>query len=154
MAFANRGKYAEDKVHEYLQWWSKDDTHREANRLVDTKSAGRVIKASKADFDYYSDCRGRRDHGLIEAKQTEHEYRIARDKVPQLPAMRKRDKCGGISYVLVYHTTIKAWRAPTVDYMANNGDKGSWDLRAMPTFGTCWEALGSLNIDLFPEWVK
>jgi penicillin-binding protein-related factor A (putative recombinase) len=154
MGFANRGQYAEDKVREYLQWWEKSNTHNEANRLIDTKAAGRIVKAAKADFDYYTNAFGTTLHGLIEAKQTEHDYRLERSKVSQLPTLRKREKCGGISYVVVYHSTLKVWRAMSIPYLSNNGDKGSWDLRAIPTYPTCWESLGGQDPETFGRWVQ
>lgn len=140
MAFANRGKFAEDKAHDYLKFWASAGTHREASRLVDTKAAGRIIKAAKADFEYFIKLSAG-VHGLLEVKQTEHDYRLDRSKVPQLPSLRKRDKVGGRCYVAVYHSTIKCWRAVTVEWLANNGDKGSWNLSATPTFKTVGEAL-------------
>lgn len=153
MGFANRGKYAEDKLHDYMKWWSQDDTHREASRLVDTKAAGRIIKAAKADFEYFA--RAYRDvHGLLEVKQTEHDYRLERAKVPQLPSLRKRQKCGGQCFVVVYHANVKAWRALSVPYLTDTGDKGSWDLRAVPTYSTCWEALGAQDAEVFVPWAK
>lgn len=142
MGFADRGLYAESKVKSYLEWWVALDTHREFNRLVDTKAAGRIIKAAPADFEYFGiGGDGVAQHGLIEVKQTEHEYRLARDKVSQLPRLRKREKCGGTSYVLVYHSTVKRWRCVGVAYLANGGDKGSWNLSEEPTFTTCADAL-------------
>jgi len=157
MAFANRGKYAEDKVHDYLRWWAGDETHREASRLVDTKSAGRIIKAAKADFEYFARVPqpiAHIAHGLIETKQTEHEYRLERSKVTQLASLRKRDKCGGKCYVIVYHTAIKCWRAISVDWLMSNGDKGSWNLQAIPTFATAGEALGDVSYGVFMPQAK
>lgn len=153
MGFANRGKYAEDKAHAYLQWWAGADPHCEASRLVDTKAAGRIIKAAKADFEYFTGRGSASQHGLIETKQTEHDYRLERAKVTQLPNLRKREKCGGRCYVLVYHSTIKAWRCLSVPYLVEGGDKGSWNLSAVPTFPTCWQALGDQSW-VFPPWAK
>ncbi len=152
MGFANRGVYAESKVQAYLQWWASMDTHREFNRLVDTKAAGRIIKSAPADFEYFCSGTYEVSHGLIEVKQTEHEYRLARDKVPQLPRLRKREKCGGESYVLIFHSTLKKWRCVGVPYLAEGGDKGSWNLTEVPTFTTCGDALASVSHD-FPRQV-
>ncbi len=144
---ADRGKGAEDAVHKFLQSWC--DVANESNRLVDTKAAGRIIKAAPADFDYYSQQRLGTFFGLIEVKETEHEYRLARDKVPQLPAMRKRAHCGGLCFVVVHHSTLKIWRALDVEWMENHGDKGSWDLRGMPSFATPAEALAHTAPEVF-----
>lgn len=151
MAFDNRGVFAEKKVKDYLEEWQAGDTRREFSRLTDSKAAGRIIKAAKADFEYFSHPLGTLCvHGLIEVKETEHEYRIARDKVSQLPGLRKREKCGGRSAVLVYHSTIKVWRVAGVEYLAKNGDKGSWNLSEHPLFLTCGEALRFFDKVTFP----
>jgi len=141
--FADRGKVAEDAVKTYLAWWQLQSPYREANRLTDTKAAGRIIKAAAADFEYF--CGDPIRHGLIEVKETEHEYRLARYKVSQLARLRKREKCGGHSYVLVYHSTINCWRAATTEYLATTGDKGSWNLSDLPLFAILEHALYALD---------
>lgn len=141
--FADRGKVAEDAIKKYLAWWEEQSVHREANRLTDTKAAGRIIKAAAADFEYY--CGDPIRHGLIEVKETEHEFRLSRSKVSQLARLRKREKCGGVSYVLVYHSTINCWRAATIEYLATTGDKGSWNLSDLPLFAIPEHALHALD---------
>lgn len=150
MALGNRGVFAEKKVQDYLTWWMAASPWREFNRMVDSKSAGRIIKAAAADFEYFTDCNEDHAHGLIEVKETEHDYRLARDKVPQLPRLRKREKCGGQSYVLVYHSKLKKWRVLTVGYMVENGDKGSWNLTELKAHDSCDAALASLVLGRFP----
>lgn len=153
MAFANRGVYAEKKVKEYLEGWQERSPYREFNRMTDSKAAGRIIKAAAADFDYFCVTKEMaRFHGLIEVKETEHDYRLARDKVPQLPRLRKRQKCGGRSYVVVYHSKLCMWRVATVPYLAETGDKGSWNLINMPTYPTCGHALRAIDPYVF-DWV-
>lgn len=154
MALANRGVFAEKKVQDYLTWWMAASPWREFNRMVDSKSAGRIIKSAAADFEYFTDCNEDHAHGLIEVKQTEHDYRLARDKVSQLPRLRKREKCGGESYVVIYHSTLKKWRAVGVKYLTDTGDKGSWNLTNLPLFDTCDAALGNLEPGRFPPHVK
>lgn len=142
MSKSNTGVWAEKQIQKHLEGWVAADSHREANRLTDAKAAGRIIKAAAADFEYFClTLSGDRRFGLIEVKETEHDYRIGRDRITQLPRMRKRDKCGGQSYVVVYHTKIKLWRCVTVGFLASTGDKGSWNLTECPTFETCGEAL-------------
>lgn len=143
MAFANRGVFAEGRVQSYLEWWQAQSPVREFSRLVDSKSAGRTIKAAKADFEYFSDLP--KAHGLIEVKQTEHTCRLERSKLSQLPALRKREKCGGQSYVLVYHSTLKAWRCLSVPWLAEHGDKGSWNLHETSLYASCDLALGTAS---------
>jgi hypothetical protein len=150
MAFANRGVFAEKKVKEYLDKWLEADPKREYSRLTDAKAAGRIIKAAKADFEYFAWPLGMTCiHGLIEVKETEHEYRLGRDRLTQLPALRKREKCGGSSAVLVYHSTLKAWRAVGIEYLSKQGDKGSWNLTEFPTFSAVDGALRSFRREVF-----
>lgn len=142
MGFANRGALAEKKVKEFLDVWSEFNTVREYSRLVDAKAAGRVIKAAAADFDYYCVPEDSpRQFGLIEVKETEHEYRLGRDRITQLARLRKREKCGGRCFVVVFHSTVKLWRVMDLKYMMTTGDKGSWNMTDLPTFKTCGEAL-------------
>ena len=143
---ANRGKEAENATQEYLEWWQARSAYREYSRLTDTKAAGRIIKAAPADFEFY--CGGAGDivpvFGLIEAKQTEHDYRLERSKVPQLPRLRKRSKCGGRCPVLVYHSTLGKWRSVLAPQLMEFGDKGSWNLSGFPAFDTPGAALHDL----------
>lgn len=143
-SFADRGKVAEDATQKYLTAWAAEDPHREFHRLVDAKAAGRTIKAAAADFEFYS-TNPHCEFGLIEVKQTEHEYRLERSKVPQLARLRKREKCGGLCIVLVYHSTINIWRAVKAGELAITGDKGSWNLTDYPKFSSAEGALWSLS---------
>lgn len=150
--FANRGKKAEDFVTKFLKMWSENPLrpgHREANRLTDSKAAGRIIKAAAADFEFFCNLPHGTYHGLIEVKETEHEYRLARDKVPQLPRLRKRANCGGLCLVVVHHSTLKVWRVLDAQVLAATGDKGSWNLTAVPTYRTLEEALESVAPEVF-----
>jgi hypothetical protein len=127
---------------------------REFNRLVDSKAAGRIIKAAAADFEFFvndfdDQYSLQAHHGLIEAKETEHEFRIARPKITQLPAMRRRRLSGGRCFVVVYHSTIKRYRAVSVRWLDTNGDKGSWNLERIPAFDTPIEALNWAGSGLF-----
>lgn len=137
----DRGKVAETATQKYLDKWHQHP-RREYSRLVDTKAAGRIIKAAAADFEFFCENEDAQVFfGLLEVKQTEHDYRLARDKVPQFARMRKRANCGGTCIVLVYHSTINKWRALDVEWMTANGDKGSWNLTDLPSFATAGEAL-------------
>jgi hypothetical protein len=150
--FADRGKETENAVQDYLGWWQERSVYREFNRLPDTKAAGRIIKAAPADFDYYMGSLAGNPpaFGLIEAKETEHEYRLSRDKISQLPRLRKREKCGGVCPILVYHSTIEKWRViPRASMLMEFGDKGSWDLRGFPTFDGADEALNDAHPYVF-----
>ena len=145
--FANRGLKAEKEMAKFLEGWAKGHPNKEANRLTDSKAAGRTIKAAAADFEFFILNAGLRLHGLIEVKQTEHEYRLNRDKVPQLPRLRRRSNCGGISIVAVLHSTLGRWRVLDADVLAHTGDKGSWNLSEVPSYKTLADAL----VETYPE---
>lgn len=142
--FADRGKVAETAVQNFLAEWHQHPNH-EFNRLVDAKAAGRTIKAAAADFEFF--CPGH--FGLIEVKETEHEYRLSRDKVPQLPRLRKRTNCGGSCVVVVFHSTTRKWRICSIPWLMSTGDKGSWNLAALPHYETCGEALAGMLPEVF-----
>ena len=151
-SFANRGKKSEDAMAKVLEFWAKDTLssgHREANRLVDSKAAGRTIKAAAADFEFFCNMPHGAYHGLIEVKETEHEYRLARDKVPQLARLRKRANCGGVCVVAVFHSTLKLWRVVDASVLAVTGDKGSWNLGHVPTHKNLAEALAESHPEVW-----
>lgn len=139
--FADRGKDAEKKVHEALTAWAGEIGSREFNRLMDTRAAGRIVKAAAADFEFF--CTG--VHGLIEVKSVQHDFRLPRGSVTQIPRLRKRALAGGVCVVVVYHSTLKLWRAVSVDYLMEGGDKGSWDLRNVETHESAAAALASTH---------
>ena len=147
--FADRGKQAEDAVSEALARWAQDRPDREFTRLLDTRAAGRVVKSAAADYEFFTVGQ----HGLIEVKQTEHEYRLERAKVPQLPRMRKRELAGGLCLVLIYHSTLDLWRVAHVRDLMTFGDKGSWNLTGHLTYRSAAEALGSTG-DLFSSLLE
>ena len=146
---ADRGKSAENAVDKYLKAWQAADTRREFTRLLDSKAAGRIIKASAADFEYFARTDMHSVFGLIEVKETEHTYRLSRDKLPQLARMRKRTKCGGACYVLVHHSELKQWRIADIAWLADNGDLGSWNLKDFQLFASPEAALQSVDWSIF-----
>jgi penicillin-binding protein-related factor A (putative recombinase) len=144
--FADRGAVAEKAVQKYLEKWEADSRDREVERLVDTKAAGRIIRAAAADFAFY--CPGA--FGLIEVKETKHDYRLERPKITQLPRMRRRAKAGGKCYVVILFSEIDRWRAITADDLMTFGDKGSWNLSHLPDFGSPEQVLEWINPGVFP----
>lgn len=140
---ANRGVECEKAVQTALEaWQAADSKHREFNRLLDTKAARRTIKAAPADFEFFDGSDPHEPvHGLIEAKQTKHDYRLDRDKVSQLARLRKRGQCGGVCFVIVLHSEIEKFRCIPVSWLAENGDKGSWNLSEFQLLDTAHDAL-------------
>lgn len=146
---AGRGTKAEDLVQGYLERWGAARPDREYERLTDAKAAGRILKAAAADFAFYSP----QGFGLIEVKETEHEYRLQRSKVPQLPRLRRRELSGGNCAVLIYHSTLKVWRVALARALAadtpDGFGRGSWNLSIRQTFPTPAAALAAALPHIF-----
>lgn len=147
--FADRGAVAEKATQKFLELWEASDSHREYNRLVDAKAAGRVIKAAVADFEWF--CSAAHDyHGLIEVKETKHDYRLDKSRITQLARLRRRARAGGLCCVLVYHSTIDKWRVLGVDYMASDPTGGSWNMKDLPLYEGPGDALCATFPGAFP----
>ncbi len=139
---ADRGKEAEDAVRAYLEAWAAASERRDFDRLVDTKAAGRTIRAAPADFEAYAlETDSWPTAALIEVKETRHAYRLDRSRLTQMPRLRKRAKAGVHVYVLVYHSVERQWRCMTPRTWGEPSTKGSWDLRPLAAFRTPGEAL-------------
>jgi len=77
--------------------------------------------------------------GIIEIKSSTHPYRIAKDKISQLPILHKLDLAGGKSVVLILHSELNLWRAVLPSQLPFGVP--SWDLSGFPTYTTAEEAL-------------
>lgn len=137
----DRGKYAEKKVKEFLEGMSKAKLQFDWERIPDARTAGGRFPARAGDFAIYTPTY----HGLIEAKEIEHDSRLPKDKLPQLAKLHKRVLAGGLALVLTYHTGRGFWRAPDFEFLWEGRGAPSWDLSEFPTYPTCGEAL-------FPLW--
>ena len=136
----SRGKEAEDKVHEVLTDIMATDMNFDFDRLLDSRSAGRIVAPSVADFTFCY-------HGLagaLEVKQTNHAFRLKYSDFPQFPRMRRRAAAGGLSILVVYHTKEKLWRI--IDVMDLEViTRASWDLSKVETHS------GELKLELLSE---
>ena len=151
-AKADRGKKAENDVHKALKEWEGAEPHREFNRLIDTRAAGRVVKAAAADFDFYQGPTRERtgsEHGLIEVKEIKHAYRLPVKNVSQLPRLVRRAHCGGYTGILIHHANEKVWRCAPALWLHSNKEGASWDLRGLPTFPSAKEALKGFCPNIF-----
>jgi hypothetical protein len=137
---ADRGKEAEKAVQKFLTAYSAGVAKFDWERLPDAKSAMGRVKAQAADFAFFMPAR----HGLIEVKETEHSHRLAKDKFPQLPRMRKRHLAGGTCLLVVHHSVQDAWR--WVDISVLDPAAKSWDLSSLPTYPSAEEALYSIGV--------
>ena len=132
---ANRGKWAENEAHEYLKYLSSKRAEFDFERLPDARAAMGRFKAMIGDFEFFMPG----THGVVEVKETKHSYRIAKDKLEQLPRLHKRSMCGGLCIVLVHFSEAKKWRAVDAQWLPVG--KASWDLSIFPAFNTASEAL-------------
>lgn len=133
-----RGKKAEEAVHRALKKWQQaDPAHREFSRLLDTRAAQRIVRKSKADFEYFS----QGQHGLLEVKETEHDFRFHKSKITQLADLWHRNRCGGQCFVLIHHSKSRLWRCIHADWFLANPVETSWDFSIHPLFTSAEEAL-------------
>ena len=132
---ADRGKAAEADVQKVLDSYSAADAQFDYLRLPDARAAMGRMKAMPADFEFFTPtC-----HGLLEVKETEHDFRLSRSKVTQLPMMKKRALAGGRCFVVVFHSVAGRWRR--VDAAHLDPGASSWDLSGYPTHPSAAEAL-------------
>lgn len=132
---ADRGKWVEGKVHDYLKELSNARSEFDFERMPDARAAMGRFKAMIGDFEFFMPG----THGVIEAKETKHAFRIAKDKLAQLPRLHKRAMCGGLCIVVVYHSGTRHWRA----FKATDLPIGpaSWDLSGYTAYPTAAVAL-------------
>jgi hypothetical protein len=141
VAIGQRGKEAEKEVNDLFTRWNAKEGFS-FHRLPDARSARSFLKAQPADFIVAVD-----PHGgiFVEVKDSQHPYRIAKDKVSQLPTLRKFDLAGMRFLVLVKHTEQRLWRVIPPSFF--DGDiPPSWDLRSLPLHESAEAALRSTGL--------
>lgn len=142
MSVADRGKWAEAQAHDYLKALSAKRAEFDFERMPDARAAMGRIKATIGDFEFFMPGA----HGVLEVKETKHAFRIAKDKLKQLPRLHKRAMCGGVCLVLVYHSSTNLWRALRAEHLPIG--PASWDLAGFPTFYTPTAALQQFSVML------
>lgn len=130
-----RGKKAEKLAQVMLDTLNLQRANFAYLRLPDARAAMGRMKAMPADYLVFT--QGRTI--ALEVKQSEHSYRLARDKLPQLAVLRKLQWAGVRALVLLYHSVENCWRS--MDLSAFDGDiPPSWDLSEYTTYPTAREA--------------
>lgn len=124
---ANRGKWAEGKLRDYLKNVNEKVAAFDWLRLPDARSAMGRMAAMPADFEFFAPG----VHGLIEVKETGHNFRLPKDKISQIPMLKRRILAGGTCLLIVYHSTTKLWRRVDVNDMPIISS-GSWNLDQIP----------------------
>lgn len=132
-----RGKSAEKQVEDVLK--SMNTSAEFAfHRLPDARSAGSFLAAQPADF--LVSCGGMK---FLEVKSTKHRFRLAKDKLSQLPTLRKFHLAKTPFAVLIEHSVEGVWRAVPGEYFVARPDQPSWDLSDIPTHDSPLSALKS-----------
>ena len=133
VAAANRGKYAEGEVKKFLKKMEAANcTH---HRFPDAH-AGSFVTAP-ADFMFIQAGKFR----LLEVKEVNHETRLAYGNFSpeQVNRMRMWNLAGADTWVLVYHTPLKAWRLIPAGWFLNR-----------PTLSDSGKPIGSWVLTEFP----
>lgn len=148
---ANRGKYAEGKIKDFLEGWKLKVAAFTYNRILDARSSlGAMSNPQPGDFQWFLNtgewltARGeitRTRNGLIESKEVEHPVRLPYQNfgVDQVGRMVIRQMAGSECIVIVCHRVPEqrgaTWRNVPLDYFRERpGPKyGSWDLSEFPT---------------------
>jgi hypothetical protein len=138
----DRGKDTEGHIKRHFENLNRQILPFMFEKLPDARSARGAFKAVLCDFNVL--CRSVSFY--IEAKETEHPYRLARDKIPQIAKLRKAELAGGVPFVLVYHSLLGQWRCLPISYF-DGPIPASWDLRNAPLFDDLKSALASI-----PQW--
>ena len=136
---ADRGKWAEKQVHSFLDSQASRFAMFSFERLPDARAARGRFKAMVADFDIARPGLS----AFIEVKCSHHDYRIAKDKLEQLPRLRMWSLAGREFAVVIYHSELNKWRIALKDFFGLDGMPASWDLRELPLFDSAEDALRS-----------
>lgn len=129
-SIGQRGKFAEGKVRDFLRALSEAYAEFDFARIYDARSSGGKIPSQPGDFSFFRPD----NHGLIEAKEIEHDFRLPKDKLPQIPGLRKRQLAGGQIVILILHTEIEQWRSVPFKWILDRREQASWDLSGFPTY--------------------
>lgn len=133
------GKETERLVEKQFDDWNSDSRFS-WHRLPDARAARGFLAAQPADYIWWRLPHG----GYLEVKATQHEYRLAKDKIRQLPLLHKHALAGARNYVLVHHYLIGMWRIIPVAELQIGVP--SWDLRPYPLYDSALLALLSTEI--------
>ena len=124
-----RGKKEEDTVDAALKHLELTDLNFGFDRHYDSRSAGRPMPATVADFTF---CYGGKA-GALEVKSTKHSFRLQKSKFPQFPRLQRRLQAGAVCLLIIHHSDDKLWRLVNIASLEVI-ERGSWDLSRFPTF--------------------
>ncbi len=130
------GKETEKLVENLFKKWNENSIFS-WHRLPDAKASRGFLAAQPADYVWWRKPYG----GYLEVKACNHEFRIAKDKVRQLPLLHKHSLAGASCFVLINHYLFGTWRVVNADSLPL--DVPSWDLSGFPLHDTAEAALKS-----------
>lgn len=132
------GKETEKLVEEFLKEWNKSQGFA-YYKLPDSKTSRGLIKAQISDFMFVRDGIA----NFLEVKALKHAYRLPKDRVSQLPLMKKFAMAGAKCHVIVHHYMEGVWRV--LDAGCLDTDTPSWDLREIQTHSSVEEAMETIK---------
>lgn len=131
------GKETEKLVEDVLKGWNTSQGFAYM-RFADAKAARGLIKAQPADYLFVYNG----TTVFLEVKALKHPKRLPKDRVTQLPTLKKFQMAGAECVVLVHHYMEGIWRL--VDVSDLEPGVPSWDLSLFQPFASPADALGSL----------
>lgn len=140
----SRGKSTEKVVHDHLESLNKRLAQFDYSRIYDARSAKGKFPSRPGDFEFYRVSEsGKCEHGLIEAKELKHDYRLPEKNFPTggIARLRKRQMAGGLILVVIHHTTVDQWRIVPLKWFFDKLEQPSWDLREFTPYETLTSAL-------------
>lgn len=133
----DRGKFAEKQVAAILDRFNDEYVTFAFERLPDARAARGRIKRQLSDFIVESE-------GVFypfEVKETEHDFRLKKDKIEQLPRLKKWRLAGARPVVLIYHSNLDQWRLPRFEVFLPTPVPPSWNLTDEPLYDSAEEAM-------------
>ena len=138
-ARGQRGKVAEEEVEKlFKRWNSRMDFAW--HQLPDSRSSRGTVPAQPSD--YLVVVAGTTI--FLEVKETGHDFRISKDKVSQLPTLKKFQLAGATGLVLILHTGLEKWRVVNINDLKIG--LPSWNLTDYPLYDSASEALLSVGV--------
>ena len=123
MERGSRGKSAETKVYDILSSWQKEDRYFDFDRLLDSRSAGKIVAAQVSDFLIFRVGRS----ATLEVKEIKKGMRLSKGSFPQHPRMVRRELTGCKGFLIVYTVDTDLWWAARVTGM--EAGVPSWKLQ-------------------------
>jgi hypothetical protein len=132
-----RGKTAEKLVQALLDEWNTKCVNFAYTRLADSRAARGMVKAQISDYIVWH-----KEVSIpLEVKSIEHDYRLPKANLDQLPNLKKVELAGAYPLVLVHFKLSDVWRVAPTSYFEFGVP--SWDMRNRSTYATAKLALQS-----------